>query len=248
MQNRIEQDSNEEKSNPVNDDSFHNIIGKRRLIIDKENWALSLVRQDGDDHSFIVLEGVDAHGRLVLNEAHLALKAIAVAHDGRVKRDKTQVQFDYVSTTEDKLKEFGKNCISETWKITKMEKNIIEMRIRAYQNLRMVKYRNDERQSYNYNLLGAPTLFGGSVGGSLDASGSNSIKEQSIKSGEKSTESGAVSLGKSSLSVLREGHNCLSWAEELVRCVRPDFNKNSVVAKFVVVPRIELPSSGCCIL
>src|SRR5687767_13088405 len=102
---------------------MRNIIGAKHVIT-KDSWTLSLIRQKGEDHCFLVIEGVDAQGARVTKEAHLGWRDVK-DEDGepvldekqRPKKDRTKAEIFYFDTTVDKLRKRGENCYARTWQI-----------------------------------------------------------------------------------------------------------------------------------
>lgn len=220
---------------------MRNIIGAKHVIT-PDIWALSFVRRSGQDHCFLILEGVDHNNDLILKRIDFGYKEIQpIKYEGTKKIQDAKFDVTYGQVYDRdismaQLEKLGTNCIYKSWEITKDEKEKLDRWIKDYQKLENIKY----------NLAGKAKV-GGMFGASLDVSHLQETKQASIDAAEASAKKGS-SLGQVALAVLREGHNCTSWAIEAIRQIRPSFDEAHIIAKFVVIPQVELPSTKCGIM
>lgn len=211
------------------------VINDKRKLVEGE-WVLSLVRRKNTAHAYLILEGLENKEVTIRKRAELAFKETAPK-----KRDPLRTQIYYYDLTDDRLELMRRDqndYLCKTFIITPEEKVRLDTKIEA-----------DQDREIPYNL-GGHTKSSGFFGASLASAGPSESRASSIASAEKKVEGGSssgYSLGHSSLATLRDGHNCLSWAEETVCYLNPKLDPRGGFAKYVIaVPQLELTS--CVIL
>jgi hypothetical protein len=165
------------------------IVGAKPHYINKDVWALSLVRGRGKHHAYLILEGMDEEGERVMEAAHFRIKEGTDDKKGEVTFGDMAIE---------KLKKVGENCHSYTW-------DIIKEQVEKFHSIV-----NDElERDIDYVHFGK-SKTNGLLGESLDHSGSTRSK-QSLHDN-----SGQYSCMDA---LLRKGHNCLSWAKAVVKAL-----------------------------
>lgn len=236
--------------------SFLNIIGGRH-IISEDSWALSLVRRLKKEHAFLIIEGIDDGARYTF-DAHLVVK------EGS---NNTKADIIYSEVEVDKLIHIGEKCHSITWNISRAQAIALRALIEAE------KARADAGK-IDYVMLGG-SKAGGVFASTLDASELNSVVKASQASVEDKrmaidqaiealpdTPRGkykAFTLNASYLStecvdlLLREGHNCCSWAVVMIQAIQIKYHPGLFKTLVIVDPSKlvqgnsagdEEPSSG----
>lgn len=158
-------------------------------MVDKDIWALSIIRKENKNHAYIILEGLKDNEPIAW-EAHLFDSGVDTV------QPKAGILFEVMD--DDKLYYVSKecNCMSWDFEANRFEelKNIIEI----YQQSAEIK-------EINYQVYG-DAITVGAVGGSLETFGSEDSRNNSVNNSNNSVSQYA----------LRKGHNCYSWAVEVV--------------------------------
>lgn len=172
--------------------------------ISEELYALSLVRKDGQDHAYLILEGVDDSGGRTIADAHLVYK-----------EDTKYTKADIIyrdNITIEQLVEAAINCHAYTW-------HLMPEKAEALLTLIQAEQERGEKGLITYIPLG-DTKPSGLFGASSEKLGSQQIQEDLLNSIEKKfSANNKVSLiSRDALrSLLVSGHNCHSWAEAMVK-------------------------------
>ncbi len=219
--------------------SFQNIIGGKH-IISEDNWALSLVRRLGKEHAFLIIEGVD-NGTRYTFDAHLVVK------DGS---NNTKADIIYSEVEVDKLLHVGEKCHSITWNISRAQAVALRALIEAE------KARADEGR-INYVMLGG-SKAGGIFAASLDTSGLDGVitaSQASVEDKRRLVEQAIDELSETARGkyqefklkasymslecvdlLLREGHNCCSWAVVMIQAIQIKYNPGLFKTLVIVNP------------
>jgi hypothetical protein len=188
--------------------------------IGQNKWALSLVRKFNADHAYLILESLNEKNEPVVMDFHLV-----------VKKDSNEKKGDVVcrniSNKLEELKEIGESCSSYTWEVNH------EQVLKLSQKVKEQKKLADE-DKINYVYMGKSKISGGFASLAEDA-------QVSL---------GTTSDNASVDTLLREGHNCGSWAVAMAQDLGLPFRGNYV--PFVAfIPRIDImdePDTKMCVI
>lgn len=201
------------------------IIGDKanKHIITQDQWALSLVRKIKKEervrHAYLILEGVDAEGERVIQDIHLVTKK---GSDDK----KADIVYRDISTEE--VIAVGESCASYTWGLTKgtnENPGLVEQLIALVEGEKE-RAKNDE---INYVLLGK-TPINNTLGVSLE-----NVHSTALKGKMETTSTNSVSA-----TLLRDGHNCYSWAKDVVKSLGLPYHKESWMSFFAADPSREV--------
>jgi hypothetical protein len=203
------------------------IVGGKHPLNDNL-WALSLVRRLGEEHAFLVLEGM-LDGMRVAEKIDLKCKPGSNNTKAEIVSREISVQ-DLVT--------LGAKCHSITWSIDAAQREALESLVEA-EKLR------SQANLINYLMLGNSKVSG-SVADSAQASGSHvslhasqsSVQEKRDRINKQLESMPEHSAGRwrklaSYMSVesvdmlLRHGHNCYSWSVEVVKAIRLPYQEDS---------------------
>ncbi len=215
--------------------------------IDDDLWAVSLVRRLGEEHAFLLLEGISDARRF------------AIKIDLKCKPDSNNTKAEIVSREINiaELIHLGSNCHSITWTIDpKQRKDLLDL-------VEAEKLRG-EAGLINYIMLGNSKVSG-SVAGSAEASGlyaslnasQASVQEKRVNIDKHLRLMPEQSAGRwrllaryisveSADMLLRHGHNCYSWSVQIIKAIGLEY-KESVFKKLIIcnpVPAIEGNTRG----
>lgn len=148
-----------------NTNEIRNMIGGTHFI-NEEKWSLSLVRKLGQDHAYLILEGIE-NGSHVCIQAHLVIK-------DNTDNKKANIIYDSIGC--DKLKQLCQGCNSYTWQITKEQGQAL---------IKMIKDEKakSDRNEINYVLTGKTklnTFFNASLTNDSNASVENKSRNVSV--------------------------------------------------------------------
>lgn len=186
-----------------------NLIGGKH-IINEQCGALSLVRKkakDKEHHAYLILETV--HGEdAKFYDIHLV----------QSKQDKTKASIIQREITVDDIMKVGEDCHSFTW-------NVNETQMQQLQELINSEIKRANEGKINYIKLGESKVSG-KMGASLDNAHSTASKEKLQ----------TVSTNASMQALLRDGHNCYSWARGIVEALGLISPKKHWTSFFVADP------------
>ena len=194
-----------------------NIIGGQHDI-DQNIWALSLVRKEGADHAYLILEGIDEKGERIIEDMHLVVKKGTNGRKGEVVSRSTLYHPTF--KLEDII-EVSSDCSSYTW-------NVNSAQVQKLKELVQSEKQRADKNEINYVLFGDPVLSG-IVGASLDQMRSTESKEALAKKSD----------NHSMDMLLRTGHNCGSWAIAMARALELQF-RTSWLSFVAVYPAKEI--------
>lgn len=190
---------------------FANIIGGNH-IINKDIWALSLVRKFNADHGYLIMEGISDDNQRIIMDAHLVVKTGS-------NEKKAKIIYRDISGNNklQELQKIGQSCSSYTWNISRFQADTFVSLVQSEQQ------RADE-DKINYVQFGPSKISGGFVSLPDDAKASL----------------GNYSDNAFMDTLLREGHNCGSWAIAMVRALQLPFKGNYVPFIFSYIPPIDI--------
>lgn len=191
--------------------------------LSEEQWAVSIVRKESEDHAFLILEGIDPR----VSEDTPVIYGISLWVKEGTQHKKARIEIEE-SLQEARLAEIGKDCSSYTWAITPLQAQIL------YCFSYLEKERGDKDQ-INYVLVGS-TYWGKGAAFFSKSSGLESVSKPIVESNFYNYKNSIVSRSmpddvkanvlsvaeNSKDSLLRDGHNCLSWAIAMLKTIHLD--------------------------
>ncbi len=168
-------------------------------------WQLSLVLARNGGHAYVVVEGFDAQGTRVAQEAHFGYR-----YD-----DHRYGMIDTMAVNYARLNGIATYCKMDSWIISTAEKD------------RLLAFVTAQKQHYDTHNLPyvrfGPSTSAGSVGKSLDMSGSTEVKRAGIRQAEEKLYGDAPTSWPTffnvQLSMLQNDENtqnCFGWARKAV--------------------------------
>lgn len=217
---------------------MRNLIGGKHEI-NQHKWILTLVRNPKTDHSFLVIEGLDANNQPILLEAHLGHKRIDEFNFNTNKCD-----IYYMNTTIEKLKKISSDFLYKSWEITPTEAEQLQNKIISDQQ----KAATGAGIDY-LKFIQTEGGVGGIIGDSLDTFGSEESKDKSLEKLSNSLNQSSFFSGntqnviKTLLNNHIEKENCTSWAIKTVKHIRPEYDEGGLAKYVIVIPDNILPDT-----
>ena len=184
-----------------------NVIGGNQALNDS-CCALSLVRNNGGNHAYLILEMIEDGVRKTM-KAHLLIKENSDDKKATIVHGPVSID-ELVGMQAAGLNSF-------TWGISRLQ-------ARAFVALVEAERERGDNDEIDYVIPGK-TSIGGSCGRSLESLGAERSTQRSEEYLDRFKarypDCSAVQISVVSLdSLLREGHNCLTWAESMIKALQ----------------------------
>lgn len=184
-----------------------------------DQWLVALVLSRHKGHAYIVIEGFRHDGPRVACEAHYGHRP-------------TDFRFAHISLMDvnyERLNSIATSCKMDYWIISAAEKDNLLREIQADRT----HYSNNQIPYVKY---GASKLAG-SVGGSIDFSGSAESKDTSIDTIHRKLDDirspSKASIFHTAHATLQLGDNCISWAKKKLKNVLGNRYKEKPLEKLM---------------